>query len=500
MTKIQNTPEQTTNVVVKATKSKTKLDAPILADTPTNEPLPLADASASEPLPLAKEPKAKKAKKLPEEPSDLEDNEAELEDENTREELKARAKRYVRIGDNYYKIVYRPDKEGKPYKDYMKLQKGTIIDDHKHAILKYISKYDDFCMVASHTNFRQVINGFYNEYSELTHKVSAGNCDTIHGIVRHVFGDYYYEFALDYLQILYTDPYQRLPILLLESQERNTGKSTFANVVYRIFQDNAIKIGNNDLQSDFNAVWAKKLLIVIDEASIEKKIVTQMLKRLSTEKDKITVNEKNKAQAAKDFFGKFIFISNEEGRALFIEPEENRYAVFRVPTFAQNGIKDDPLIDDKIAQEIPAFLHFLANRTLRHERKSRMYFDPFVYQTPQLQLYYDNSISKVAQSIKRLVQDTFDLYPEETVLKFGTADLIEELKSEIRYINREHTDKALQKELKIMPKQRTHYTLFSRKNSELNSHYVPIKNDQNKVHYCFERATAEYWKNTNEFF
>jgi hypothetical protein len=427
-------------------------------------------------------------------------NQTEAEAEATRLRLKKRSIDYIRVGDNYFKIVYRPDKEGKPFKDYLKLNKGTIIDDHTHGIIKYINKYDDFCMVASHTDFRQVINGFYNEYSELTHRPKEGHCNTILAVIRHVFGEHYFDFALDYLQLLYTNPYQRLPILLLESQEKNTGKSTFANVVYKIFQDNAIKIGNNDLQSDFNSVWVKRLCIIVDETSLEKKGITQMLKRFSTETGKVTVNEKNKAQTEIDFFGKFLFISNEEGKALFIERDDPRWAVFKVPTFTEKGIKDDPLIDEKIEQEIPAFLHLLGHRTLKYSRQSRMFFEPTIYQTAQLQLYYNNSISKVAQYIKKLVIDTFDLFPDEENIKLGIADIMEELKTELRNVERERVRYAIEKELKITPQPRNHYTLFSRKMAESTPNYFPLKNGQNKVHYTFSRFESETWKSTNDDF
>ncbi len=424
-------------------------------------------------------------------------SQTEKEAEETRKKLKAASKRYIRVGDQYYKIVHRPDKEGKLFKDYLKLNKGTITDDHTHGIIKYINKYDDFCMVASHTDYKQVINGFYNEYSELTHKPKEGKFETILGIIRHVFGEHYFDFALDYLQLLYTDPYQRLPILLLESQEKNTGKSTFANLVYKIFQENAIKIGNNDLQSDFNSVWVKRLCIIVDETSLEKKGITQLLKRFSTETGKVTLNEKNKAQSEVDFLGKFLFISNEEGKALFIERGDPRWAVFKVPTFAEKGIKDDPLIDEKIDKEIPAFLHYLSQRKLVYQRKSRMYFEPVVYQTEQLQLYYNNSLSKVAQYIKKLVIDTFELYPEKEEIKFGISDIMEELKQELRNVERERVRYALEKELGKIQQSRTHYTLYSRKFAESASNYEPPKNGQNKVHYTFSKSEAETWKSTN---
>lgn len=427
-------------------------------------------------------------------------NDITQEDERTRKRLQKVAKNYIRVGDNYFKIVFRPDKEGKPFKDYLKLNKGTLIDDHTHGIIKYISKFDDFCMVASHTNYKQVINGFYNEYSELTHKPKEGNCDTILSVVKHVFGEHYFDFAIDYLQLLYTNPYQRLPILLLESQEKNTGKSTFANIVYKIFQDNAIKIGNNDLQSDFNSVWVKRLAIFVDETSLEKKGITQMLKRFSTETGKVTVNEKNKAQSEVDFFGKFIFISNEEGKALFIERNDPRWAVFKVPTFAERGIKDDPLIDEKLEAEIPAFLHFLTQRSLKYKRESRMFFAPIVYQTAQLQLYYNNSISKTAQYIKKLVVDTFDLFPNVEVLKFGIVDIVEELKNELRNVEREKVRESIEKELGFKPQPRTHFTLYSRRLAEKNPQYYPTKNNANKVYYKFTRFDSETWKSTNDTF
>lgn len=424
-------------------------------------------------------------------------NQDDADEAKKKEKLKKEAKKFVRIGDDYYKIVQRPDKEGKLFKDYLRLNKGTIIDDHSKGILKYIEKYDDFCMVASHTNFKQVVNGFFNQYNELTHKPKEGNCDTILGIFNHVFGEHYLDFSLDYLKIMYCDPYQRLPILLLESTQKNTGKSTFANILYKIFQDNAIKIGNNDLQSDFNSVWVKRLAIIIDEASLEKKGVTQMLKRFSTETGKVTVNEKNKAQTEVDFFGKFIFISNEEGKALFIEKNDPRWAVFKVPTFHEKGIQDDPLIDEKIDKEIPAFLHFLLTRSLKYQRESRMYFAPVVYQTEQLQLYYNNSLTKTAQAIKKLVVDTFDLYPDQETLKFGAADIVAELKEDIRNIERDKVVYAIEQELGLKAKDRTNYTLHSRRIKEADPNFSPKKNAQNKVHYVFWKHDAETWKSTS---
>jgi hypothetical protein len=412
-------------------------------------------------------------------------NKEEQEEEKKRQNLKKVALNYIRIRDDYYKIVYRPDKSGQLYKDLLRLSKTTITDDYTKGILKYINKYDDFTIVASHINYQQVINGFYNQYHEITHKPTQGDCENIFHILTHIFGENHLDFILDYIQILYTNPYVNLPYILIESSEKNTGKTTFSNLLYWIFQFNAMKLGNSDLHSDFNGFWLQRLLLIVDETSLEKQGVMQMLKRFSTETGKVVSNEKNKAQREVDFMGKFILLSNDEGKALPIERGDPRWAVFKAPTFAEKGYKDDPKISEKIQQEIPAFLHFLINRTLVHPHESRMYFAPEVYHTSQLMLYYENSISKVGQAIKQLVQDTFEMFPEESELKFSITNLMDELKGNVKYLEKDKVHKALTQELKIAKsekKERYNYHSLSCAERGITSSF-----DCNSITYTFQK-------------
>ena len=409
--------------------------------------------------------------------------ESEDEDEKQRRNLKKIAQNYLRIRDDYYKIVFRPDKSGKLYKDLLKRSKATITDDYTKGILKYINKYDDFTLVASHTNYQQSINGFYNQYHEVTHKPTQGDCVNIFHILTHIFGESYIDFILDYLQILYTNPNQCLPIILIESEEKNTGKTTFSNLLYWIFQFNAMKLGNSDLHSDFSGFWLQRLLLIVDETSLEKQGVMQMLKRLSTETGKVISNEKNKAQREVDFIGKFVMLSNDAGKALPIERGDPRWAVFKAPTFAEKGYKDDPQISQKIQQEIPAFLHFLVNRTLVHPLESRMYFAPEVYRTSQLMLYYENSISLYAQAIKQLVKDTFAMFPDETELKFSITNIMDELRGNIRGLDKEKVRKALDNELKIKQSEKKgRYDFFSLSSAERNN---TSRIESNSITYQF---------------
>ena len=80
-------------------------------------------------------------------------------------------------------------------------------------------------------------------------------------LVCHIFGEQY-KLGRDYLHLLYLQPIQKLPNLLLVSEERNTGKSTFLNFLKLLFQNNVTFNTNEDFRSQFNSDWAGKLLIV----------------------------------------------------------------------------------------------------------------------------------------------------------------------------------------------------------------------------------------------
>ncbi len=414
-------------------------------------------------------------------------NEEKIVPQNKLEKAKIGLKSYRRVGDKYFKEVFVPDKIGQLHRKYIERQRATIIDDFGREFLPMIKRYEGFVNIPSHTNFLQEIHGFFNEYFPLTHQLCEGNFETIQHILTHIFAEKI-DFAFDYLQLLYLKPTQRLPIILLESEQKNTGKSTFGNLVKLIFQDNAIKLGNGDLESDFNSIWVKRLCLVVDETALEKKSIMQMLKRLSTETGKVTFNEKNRVQTQTDFFGKFIFMSNEEGKALPIERGDPRFAIFKVPTFKEKGYAENPNIENLIEKEIPAFLNFLKNRNLVHTEQSRMYFAHEIYRTKQLLIYFESSVSYVAKAIKELIKDTFAMYPEESELRFSESNILNELRTNAyaKNADRQQVKKALELELHKVEEVKQRYTFFSLNMTENSSSYYPTKNIDNNRIYTFK--------------
>ncbi len=112
--------------------------------------------------------------------------------------------------------------------------------------------------VPEHVGYRSVVGKFLNLYESIDHLPQEGDLSHIN-LWYGIFGEQY-ELGMDYLQLLYLQPIQKLPILLLVSEERNTGKSTFLNFLKALFQNNVTFNTNEDFRSQFNSDWAGKLL------------------------------------------------------------------------------------------------------------------------------------------------------------------------------------------------------------------------------------------------
>ena len=171
---------------------------------------------------------------------------------------------YIRVGTCLYKIALQPLANGTCTLRRIPWSFGTIRQDYGKNNTPPIRKYDGFCTVPSHTDYHKEIGGFYNLYEPIDHIPSEGEFPDIMKLIHHIFGEQF-ELGMDYMQLLYAKPTQKLPILLFVSEERNTGKTTFLNFLKAVFENNVTFNTNEDFRSQFNADWAGKLLIVVDE-------------------------------------------------------------------------------------------------------------------------------------------------------------------------------------------------------------------------------------------
>lgn len=282
------------------------------------------------------------------------------------------------IGNNYYREAFVPISDGKTRRDFLQISKQTLIDLYGKNFQKYLKHFKGFCNIPSHFNHQAEHGEYYNSYRPLAHQPIEGDCSTTLNFIKHIFGEHVmehdgksysnYELGLDYLQLMLTKPHLPLPVLILYSPENNTGKSTFGDWQSTILGENAINVSNNDLKSNFNAHWVKKLLIYCEETLLEKKFDSEMIKAKSMS-NKTTSNAKGINQHQTEFFGKFQLYSNNK-KMINLNKHDERYWIRQVPE--PKHINPNLLV--VLQEEIPAFLHFIKNRELVTKRVSRMHF------------------------------------------------------------------------------------------------------------------------------
>jgi hypothetical protein len=327
------------------------------------------------------------------------------------------ASKYIRVGTQYYKKIQQPLTKD-TVSVLKKWDKTTIQDDHTKRVLSEIKKYDGFCTIPSHLNYKQEHSTFYNIYKTLPFSPKEGNWNHIEELMKHIFGNQY-QLGLDYIQLLYTLPLQILPVLALGSFERNTAKSTFLKFLKWIFAGNMTINTNDDFRSNFNSHWTSKLIIAIDETLLDRKEDSERIKNLSTA-NSYKSEKKGIDKEEVEFFGKIIMNTNHPDRFVYIDPEEIRYWVISVPSL---GDKYDPNFDTYLKDEIPAFLHYLSKRQLTTENRHRMWFTPEQIHTEaldKLKQYNKTTIEKELNEGIKLVLLEFEI----NQISFTNKDLM----------------------------------------------------------------------------
>ena len=135
----------------------------------------------------------------------------------------AEKEEFIRVGTTLYKIVNQPRMDGGCVKKRIAWNAETLRQDYGKDYMATVPKYDGFCTVPAHVDYKPVIGKFLNLYEPISHVPVQGDFPCVRSLVEHIFGEQY-ELGMDYLQLLYLYPVQKLPILLLVSEERNTEK------------------------------------------------------------------------------------------------------------------------------------------------------------------------------------------------------------------------------------------------------------------------------------
>ena len=387
---------------------------------------------------------------------------------------------FIRVGTTLYKLVDQPRLNGGYVKKRIVWNNETLRQDYGKHYLATVPKYDGFCTVPEHVNYQPVVGKFLNLYEPITHQPQEGDFPSILSLVEHIFGEQY-ELGMDYLQLLYLQPIQKLPILLLVSEERNTGKSTFLNFLKALFQNNVTFNTNEDFRSQFNSDWAGKLLIVVDEVLLSRREDSERLKNLSTTLSyKVEAKGKDRDEIA--FFAKFVLCSNNEYLPVIIDVGETRYWVRKIDRLQL----DDTDFLQKLKAEIPAFLYHLQHRKLSTEKKSRMWFAPSLLHTEALQRIIRCNRNRLEIEMHELILDIMDRVGTDT-FSFCPDDILILLVNSHVKAERHQVRRVLQERWKLKP---AHNTLT----------YTTYQVDYTReCRYAPKRTTGRFYSVTREF-
>ena len=365
---------------------------------------------------------------------------------------------YIMVLNDFYKIGYEKDKFGTKNRKLINYKRETIsLLETKSGVERTALKhYESFIIEPDNVNFKPVIDNKFNMYQPFPHTPETGkiNNDDIPYTLEffnHIFGEQM-ELGLYYIRYLYLYPKQILPILVLVSKERQTGKSSFLEYIQMLFGGNYVQLMAADLTGDFNAHYAPANIIGVDESLIDKTSAVERVKSLVTSKT-IMVNDKFVKSYQMPFYGKLIMTSNRVTDFMKVESSEIRFWVRRIPSIKRH----DPKFYEKLSQEIPKFLGYVLALPER-EIKSRMVFTPDELMNDDLISVMNESKSSLHKEIEMRMEGFF---LNDRSLQFVTAtpsDIKVNWFNTDSRITMSYIRKTLKDDMDLEPSRPMHYT------------------------------------------
>lgn len=368
---------------------------------------------------------------------------------------------FICVGTDYFKVITHIDRYNIPRRK-LKVWKLTEIKPFLGKDVIYqIPRYDDFCLEPNNLDYEPIVGNLYNMHSEFSHEpdLYGGSFKWIDKLIRHIFqgdGEDHYELGLTYLQCLYLYPKQALPILVLVSEKRETGKSTFINLLEIIFGENMVVANPEDIGSSFNSSYTDKNIIAIEESRFDSQQTTEKLKNLATQK-KILVNAKHQQPYSLPFFGKLIITSNDEQKFSKVDKGEIRYWVRKIPSLL--GDANHNIVADMI-EEIPNFLKFLIDRDKPDFSRSRQVFTLEDIGTRALDKVKEESMSQLYKELFMTFEDMFNNNRNLKKIEFTPKDIKERFYVRDAKVSAPYIKKVLEGEYHLSSGKNRRYTIL----------------------------------------
>ncbi|MBA7523481.1 hypothetical protein ES705_15608 [subsurface metagenome] len=327
---------------------------------------------------------------------------------------------------NYFKLlngIYKEITNDLGEKRVLPVNANLFFSEYTKDAIHKIKKYDDFGNIPNNypgvegVEFTPVPEGIFNIYHPLKTQPVPGSWDNIKVILEHLASDQV-QYIYDYIKLLITNPSQILPILVLISTKRETGKTTFLNLMREIFKPNGIIIGMADFSSRFNSHYANKLIVAIDESKLDKREV-EKIKAQSTA-EYISCEFKGKDVLHIRNIQHFILTSNNLDFAYF-DKQENRFWCFEVPKIKQQI----PGLYQMAIKEIPAFIYYLLydHKQVVPNSQSRAWFPSEIVTEHFRGALYEQTKHSCLYLLNNRCRTFLAEFPGEKEIRFTAEDL-----------------------------------------------------------------------------
>ena len=351
---------------------------------------------------------------------------------------------YIRVGINWFKITSLDDRYGIARETLLPWNTMTLKQDHGKDCVFDLPKYDTFTMHPDNLNYNRSIDGAYNQYAPFEHTPSmGGKWEWTEYLLRHIFGDQY-DIGLQYMQCLYLHPKQVLPILVLASEERATGKSTFLNYLDILFGANMVVINPQDISSSFNDSYGLKNIIGIEESKFDSIQTTEKLKAINTQ-SKMLINPKGVTPYSVPFFGKLVILTNDEHKFTKVDEAEVRYWIRKIPSITKHNTN---ILDD-LKAEIPNFLAYLIDMPALNRTKDRAVFTPDQLETDLLREVKNESMTPLYKSLYEYFERIFNHDRSLHQMEFIPLDIKEKFFQSNNSIDSSYIRTVLKKEFHL---------------------------------------------------
>lgn len=364
---------------------------------------------------------------------------------------------YIMVGTNVFKKVISKDRYGVERTELTLWNRQTLREREGKDAIYNLPVYDKFIIEPNNLEFNSEISGCYNQYAPFEHSpsISSGSWKWTEVLLRHVFGEQF-ELGLKYFQVLYLYPKQILPSLVLVSDERETGKSTFVDYLDILFGANMVVINPQDIGSSFNDSYGLKNIIAIEESRFDNTQTLEKLKALATQK-KILVNPKGITPYSVPFFGKLVITSNDERKFIRMDEGEIRYWVRKIPTL--NGSRNTNILED-LKAEIPHFLMSLSEMEAPDFSRSRMVFTSDEITTESLKGVKEESKPALYKGMYDKFEDIFNNDETLETLEFIPLDVKDRFYLNNNQYDSDYIKRILKEHFKLRPGDNRRYRVL----------------------------------------